>query len=135
MPAALPGDGGGASRHLEVTMKRRFVAALSAASLALAVVAAPASAAKPVSTYYFYDCTGGDLSSFYAVKVQLPAAEGGTASAASAFNILDSTRIYTVYDFGFGAPSGISVSGVASVWCWVTFSGNVTVQVGGQLSG
>jgi hypothetical protein len=120
---------------MEDTMKRRFLAALTAASLALAMIAAPASAAKPVTTYYFYNCTGGDLSSFYAVKTLLPAAEGATASSASAFNILDSTRIYTVYDFGFGHPHGIDASGVASVWCWVDFAGVGTVRVGGQLSG
>ena len=116
-------------------MKRRLLAALTAGLLCLATLAAPAAAARQVSTYYFYGCTGGDLSSFYAVKTQLPDAEGGTASAASAFNLVDSTRIYTVYDFGFGAPHGISVSGVASVWCWVDFAGVGTVQVGGQLSG
>lgn len=117
-------------------MKRRFLTALAAAPIALALVAAPVSAAKPVTTYYFYDCTGGDLSSFYAVKTQLPAAEGGTASSAGAFNILDSTRIYTVYDFGFGAPHGIDRSpSVPSVWCFVDFAGVGTVQVAGQLSG
>lgn len=115
-------------------MKRRFAAALAAASLAIAMLAAPAAAGKPVTTYYFYNCTGGDLTSFYAVKAQLPDAEGGTASSASAFNILDGTRIYTVYNFGFGNPHGIDVSGVASVWCWVDFAGIGPTLVGGKLS-
>lgn len=106
-----------------------------AATLAFGALAAPALAAPAVTHYEFFNCTGGSLTSFTAVKVLLPAAEGGTASSASAFHIVGSNQIYTVYNFGFGEPNGIGVSGVATVWCWVTYAGNVTVQVGGQLSG
>jgi hypothetical protein len=115
-------------------MKRRFLRTFATATLGAAVLAAPVAAGASVSTYEFYGCTGGDLSSFTAVKTLLPAAEGGTASSASAFRLVDSTRIYVVYDFGFGHPHGIDASGVATVWCWVTYSSVGTVQVGGQLS-
>jgi hypothetical protein len=116
------------------SMRRRVLGSASAALFALGILTGPVLGAQPTNTYYFYDCTGGTLTSFYAVKTVLPAAEGGTASSAGAFRIVGSNQVYTVYDFGFGAPSGITVSGVASVWCWVTYSGFGTFQTGGQLS-
>lgn len=106
-----------------------------ATTLAFGALVAPALAAPAVTHYEFFNCTGGSLTSFTAVKVLLPGAEGGTASSASAFHILGSNQIYTVYNFGFGQPKGIGVSGVATMWCSVTYAGNVIVQVGGQLSG
>lgn len=115
-------------------MKPRVVAAgILAGALAMAAFAASVSASSAVSTYDFYNCSGpGVPSSFSAVKTALPDPAGHGVSAASAFRVLDSTAIYTVYDFGFGAPHGIDVSGVAVDWCWVNFQGIGATLVGGQ---
>jgi len=117
---------------VEDEMKRRIAAIALGASLAFAATGT-AFGGSAVSTYYFYDCSGPNVpSSFWAVKTELPGAAGHPVSAASAFRVIDSTSIYTVYNFGFGNPHGIDVSGVASDWCWVTFAGIGAVQVGGQ---
>ena len=115
-------------------MKRRFLAALTAASIALAVFAAPTSAARPTSPYYFYSCTGGSLTDFWAVKTAVPGVTGAPVSAASAFDLVDSNLIYTVFDWGDYSPHGIDVSpAVPSVWCWVDFAGIGPTLVGGAL--
>ena len=117
-------------------MKRRVLAAgILAAILALGVAAT--ASARSVSTYTFYGCTSTDgsyvPSTFVAVKTALPAAAGFPVSSAGAFVVVGSTDTYTVYDFGFGAPHGIDVSGVATAWCWVQYSNYPTpVLVGGQ---
>jgi len=115
-------------------MKRRVLTAgILAGTLALAGFAGAASAGSAVSTYYFYGCTGpGVPSAFWAVKTELPGSASHGVSAASAFLVVGSNAVYTVYDFGFGAPHGIDVSGVATDWCWVQYS-NVAepVLVGG----
>jgi hypothetical protein len=115
-------------------MKRRVVAAgFLAGALAMAGFAGSVSASNAVSTYDFYNCTGpGVPSSFSAVKTALPGAASHPVSSASAFRVLDSTDVYTVYDFGFGAPHGITVSGVAVDWCYVDFQGFPGTLVGGQ---
>ena len=116
-------------------MRRRFLAVLTAASIALAVFAAPVSAERPTRLYYFYDCTGGSLDSFWAVKTATPPVSGALVSAASSFHLVDSTLIYDVYDFGVDAPPhGVDVSGVATVWCWVDFVNFGPTLVGGALS-
>ena len=116
-------------------MKRRFLAALTAASIALAVFAAPTAAGRPTRPYYFYDCTGGSLSDFWAVKTATPPASGAQVAAASAFDLVDSNLVYTVFDWGLYAPHGIDVSPtVPSVWCWVDFAGIGPTLVGGALS-
>ena len=114
-------------------MKRRFLTALTAGSIALAVFAAPAAAARPTSLYWFHDCTGGSLTEFYAVKTALPEAAGYPVAAAGAFHLTDGNLIYTVYDFGNDFPPGVDQSNSDDVWCWVTFAG-VPTLVKGSLS-
>jgi hypothetical protein len=115
-------------------MKRRVLAAgIVAAAMAMLGFAGSAAAGRAVSTYTFYGCSGpGVPSTFEAVKTALPDAAGHGVSAASAFLVVGSSAVFTVYDFGFGAPHGIDVSGVATDWCWVQYSNVVgPVLVGG----
>lgn len=117
-------------------MKRRLMAAALLAGALSTTVLVGAASARAVSTYSFYGCYSTDGSyvpdSFTAVKTVLPGSANGLVSAASAFVVVGSTDTYTVYDFGFGAPHGISVSGVAADWCWVNFAGFGPTLVGGQ---
>jgi hypothetical protein len=115
-------------------MRRVLAAGILAGTLALGFAAT--ASAQSVSTYDFYGCYSTDgsyvPSSFTAVKTALPDAAPHGVSAAGAFVVVGSTDTYTVYDFGFGAPHGIDVSGVAADWCWVNFQGIGATLVGGQ---
>jgi hypothetical protein len=103
-------------------MRRGVLAGIAAGMLAIASFAGAAAAASSVDEVHFYNCSGPNVpSAFVAVKTALPAAARNPVSGASAFRVEGSTATYTVYDFGFGAPNGISVSGVATDWCWVNY--------------
>jgi hypothetical protein len=118
-------------------MKRRVVVSgILAGTLAIAGLAGTVVAASAVSTYTFYDCTGpGVPSTFQAVKTVLPDSAPHPVSAASAFRVVGSSAVYTVYDFGFGSNNGIQVSGVATDWCWVQYAGTEPVLAGGIYHG
>jgi hypothetical protein len=117
-------------------MRRRVLAGAVAGMLAIGVFAGTVSAAGPVSHYTFYSCTGpGVPTTFVAVKTATPPASGSGVSAAAAFRVVNSTAIYTVYDFGSGGPHGITVSGVATDWCWVDFAEVGPTLVGGAYHG
>jgi hypothetical protein len=89
---------------------RRFLlAGLPALALA-AIAAGPAFAAASVGHFDFYGCTGPAPTSFTALKEDLPAAEGGSASAAVAYRLEDGS-VFVVQSFngftiGKGSPSG-----------------------------
>jgi hypothetical protein len=132
-----PTGEGSLSFCLEGKMKRRIGAAILGGTIAIAGFAGTAAASSnAVSTFTFYDCYSTDgsyvPSSFVAVKTALPGAAPHAVSAASAFVVLGSTDTYTVYDFGFGAPHGITDSGVATDWCTVNFFGIGPTLVGGH---
>ncbi len=110
-------------------MKRRVIAGILAGTLA-AVAAAGSVSARAVSHYDFYNCAGPGPSSFEGVKTLLPDAASHAVSAASAFRVVGSSDVFVVFDFGFGAPNGITVSGVATTSCWVNVSIG-TVQFSG----
>jgi hypothetical protein len=118
-------------------MKRRVVVSgILAGALAIAGFAGTAAAGSAVSEYTFSECSGpGVPLTFDAVKTALPGSASHPVSAASAFRVVGSTAVYTVYDFGFGSNNGIQVSGVATDWCMVGFAGLGEVLVGGVYHG
>jgi uncharacterized membrane-anchored protein YitT (DUF2179 family) len=67
-----------------------------------AVGVGTASAAARIGHFSFYDCVGpaGTPTSFVALKENLPAAEGGTASAAVAYRLSDGSGVFVVQEFG-----------------------------------
>lgn len=113
-------------------MRRRVLAGLIAGMLAVAGFAGTASARSGTEVYSFSNCTGPNVpSSFTATKIRLPDSALHGIAAASAFHVEGSAAVYTIYDFGSGAPHGIGVSGVATDWCWVGFLGQGLTLVGG----
>ena len=90
-------------------------AAAVVVTLAAAIAGSARGAAEP-GTYPFYDCVGpsGTPTSFTATKENLPAAEGGTASAGVAYLLTDGSGVFVVQQFGSasigqGIPSGNTV--------------------------
>jgi hypothetical protein len=101
---------------------RRTAAGILVASIIAATAFAGTASAQTTTLYYFHDCTGGSLDSFWAWKTLLPDAEGGTSSSASAFHLTDGSAIFVVLSFGGGFPPGITMSGNATTTCLVDFS-------------
>jgi hypothetical protein len=77
---------------------RRLLTPVPALLLA-AAAAGPAFAAASTGHFAFYDCTGPAPSSFTALKEDLPAAEGGTSSAAVAYRLDDGSGVFVVQSF------------------------------------
>jgi len=108
-----------------------FAAGIVLATLALA---GPAAAARPTTSYYFYDCTGDGPSAFWAVKTDTPA---GHPSAGSAFADTDGSGTYQILSYGDGLadPPGIrSHSSSYYLVCDVEFAGVGTATVYGYFA-
>ena len=109
---------------------RLFVASVMIGAALFA--AGPASAAKPMSFYYFEDCVGDGPSSFTAITTATPPQSGHPVSAAAAFLLTDGTGSYSLVSFGeenFNPP-GILGSSSYNLVCTVSFGGETTTVYG-----
>lgn len=110
---------------------RLFVASVMIGAALFA--AGPASAAKPISLYYFEDCVGDGPTDFWAVKTATPPQSGHPVSAAAAFLLTDGTGSYSLVSFGeenFNPPGIIDPSESYNLVCTVSFGGETTTVYG-----
>ena len=102
--------------------------------LSALALAGPAAAARPTTSYYFYNCTGDGPSSFWAYKTDTGA---GHPAAGSAFAVTDGSGTYQILSYGDGLadPPGIrDHSSSYNLVCDVEFAGVGTTTVFGYFA-
>ena len=116
-------------------MKRRRIGFAVGIVLGTLVLAGPAAAARPTTSYYFYNCSGDGPSAFWADKTDTPA---GHPSAGSAFAATDGSATYQILSYGEGLADPPGIRGHSSSYnlvCNVDFAGVGTATVYGNFVG
>jgi hypothetical protein len=115
-------------------MKGRRIGFAVGIILATLVLAGPAAAARPTTSYSFYNCSGDGPSAFWAVKTDTPA---GHPSAGSAFAATDGSGTYQILSYGDGLADPPGIRGHSSSYnlvCNVNFAGVGTATVYGYFA-
>jgi hypothetical protein len=111
--------------------KTKFVA-VSAVAAAMMAFAAPSSASRPTTEYFFYDCVGDGPTEFSAVKTSTPPESGQAVSAGAAYRRTDGRGMYQIVSFGEGNfdPPGIRSSSGYNLVCQIDFLIGTTTVYG-----